>query len=67
MTIIEGFDKSIDIKELAKKLKNKFACGGTSKGNSIELQGDHTKNVKKEFSANLLNNFSKLMGRLTKS
>ncbi len=42
MTIIEGMDKStIDVKDVSKKLKSKFACGGTVKGSTIELQGDH--------------------------
>ncbi len=46
MTILEGFDTSvIDLKELAKKLKDMCACGGTVKGNTIELQGDHRKKV----------------------
>ena len=46
-TIIEGLDeKEIDLKDLAKKLKNKFACGGTSKEGRIELQGDHKNRVK---------------------
>lgn len=41
-TIIEGIDeKTIDIKDLAKKLKSQFACGGTYKEGKIELQGDH--------------------------
>ena len=46
-TIIEGIDqKEIDIKDLAKKLKAQFACGGTVKGGNIELQGDHKNKVK---------------------
>lgn len=46
-TIIEGIDdKEIDFKDLAKKLKNEFACGGTAKGGRIELQGDHKSKVK---------------------
>ncbi len=47
-TIIEGIDeKEIDYKDLTKKLKNEFACGGTSKKGRIELQGDHKNKVKK--------------------
>jgi len=47
-TIIEGIDeKEIDIKELAKKLKTSFACGGCAKDGKIELQGDHKNKVKK--------------------
>jgi len=46
-TIIEGIDqKEIDIKDLAKKLKEGFACGGTVKEGKIELQGDHKNKVK---------------------
>lgn len=46
-TIIEGIDqKDIDIKDLAKKLKGKLACGGTAKEGKIELQGDHKNKVK---------------------
>ncbi|MDP3918913.1 MAG: stress response translation initiation inhibitor YciH [Nanoarchaeota archaeon] len=45
-TVISGFDKSINVKELAKKLKSKLACGGTYKGNAIELQGEHVEKVK---------------------
>ena len=46
-TILEGFDDTIDLKALAKELKNKLACGGTAKDNHIELQGDHISQVKK--------------------
>ncbi len=48
-TTVEGLDgKTIDIKDLAKKLKTKLACGGTSKNNIIELQGSHVEKVKNE-------------------
>jgi len=46
-TVIEGIDqKEIDLNQLAKKLKAKLACGGTVKGNRIELQGDHKQKTK---------------------
>ena len=45
-TVIVGFDSSTDIKDLAKELKRKFACGGTAKNSRIELQGDHRDNIK---------------------
>ena len=49
ITVIEGINsKEIDIKEIAKKLKAKFACGGTVKGNNIELQGNHASRAKEE-------------------
>ncbi|MAE42853.1 stress response translation initiation inhibitor YciH [Candidatus Woesearchaeota archaeon] len=46
-TIIKGIDeKEIDIKDLAKKLKERLACGGTAKEGKIELQGDHKNKIK---------------------
>ena len=40
-TIISGFDDGVDIKAIAKRLKEKRACGGTMKNKQIELQGNH--------------------------
>lgn len=48
-TVVEGIDtKQIDLKDLTKKLKSAFACGGTSKDGKVELQGDHKQKVKDE-------------------
>ena len=46
VTEIEGFDKTIDIHSLAKKLKRKLACGGSVKDNKIILQGDQKEKTK---------------------
>ncbi len=49
ITLIEGLNKKdVNIKEIAKKLKSKLACGGTTKDDFIELQGSHAKKVKEE-------------------
>ena len=47
MTVIEGIkEKEVDLHDLATKLKNKCACGGTAKLGRIELQGDHKEEVR---------------------
>lgn len=46
VTQITGMDPSIDMKQVAKKLKTELACGGTVKNDAIELQGDHRKKAK---------------------
>ena len=46
VTVVTGFESGIDVKKIAKALKNELACGGTSKDNTIELQGDHRKKMK---------------------
>jgi len=46
VTIVTGFEKGIDVKKVAKALKNELACGGTYKDETIELQGEHKKKVK---------------------
>lgn len=45
-TLVSGFDKNVDIKSIAKGLKEALACGGTVKDNIVELQGNHQKQVK---------------------
>ncbi len=48
-TVIKGFNENeINVKDLSKKLKNRFACGGTAKEGMIELQGDHRKEIRAE-------------------
>ncbi|MBS3060782.1 MAG: stress response translation initiation inhibitor YciH [DPANN group archaeon] len=46
-TIISGFDENTDLQQIGKELKQKLACGGTTKNNRIELQGEHKQKVKK--------------------
>lgn len=50
-TIVSGLE-GVDIKDVAKNLKAKLACGGTVKDKQIELQGSH-KNKVKELLVNL--------------
>lgn len=46
-TVIKGIEgREINLRDLAKKLKSKLACGGTAKEGKIELQGDHKQRVK---------------------
>lgn len=46
--VIQGLDpKNVDLKDLAKKLKQKLACGGTAKDGIIKLQYKFKEDVKK--------------------
>lgn len=45
ITVISGF-QDIDLKAIARNLKQELACGGTVKENAVELQGDHSKNAR---------------------
>jgi translation initiation factor 1 len=46
ITLVIGLDKTVDLKDVAKSLKEGLACGGTVKNGVIELQGNHLKRVK---------------------
>ena len=46
ITLVEGFDKHVDVKSVAKRLKEELACGGAVKDGIIELQGDHKARVR---------------------
>lgn len=48
VTVVTGFESGIDVKKIAKALKNELACGGTYKDDIIELQGDHRNKIKSE-------------------
>ncbi len=46
-TVVSGIQKEVNVDDLFRKLKSKFACGGTAKTGQIELQGDHKNRIKK--------------------
>ena len=46
VTIVKGFENEKETGELGKMLKRQLACGGTVKGNEIELQGNHREKAK---------------------
>jgi translation initiation factor 1 len=39
--VIDGAPPDLDLQELARALKTRLATGGTVKGRTIEIQGDH--------------------------
>jgi translation initiation factor 1 len=45
VTIIDGLE-NVDLDKVAKELKRRLACGGTSKMDKIELQGNHVSKAK---------------------
>ena len=45
-TVVKGFGPEINLSEIGKKLKARFACGGSSKNGQVELQGDHKNRIK---------------------
>ncbi|MCL5429949.1 MAG: stress response translation initiation inhibitor YciH [Candidatus Marsarchaeota archaeon] len=49
VTIVEGINPD-EIDRTSKELKHALACGGTVRGTTIELQGEHKLAVKKALS-----------------
>ena len=45
-TLVKGFEKGVDLKSVGKRLKAALACGGTVKDGTVELQGNHKKQVR---------------------
>ena len=52
ITIIEGFEKldKIEIKKIARSIKQKFSAGGSVKNNSIIIQGNFRDEIMKYLS-----------------
>lgn len=46
VTLVSGF-QGVNLKTIAKGLKQELACGGTVKDNIVELQGNHSNNAKR--------------------
>ena len=45
--MIEGLDPKLNnLEDVARELKNKYACGGTAKNGYVFLQGDHRDTIK---------------------
>lgn len=46
VTVLTGFDSSVDLDALGKELKHSLGTGGTVRDGTIELQGDHAREVR---------------------
>ena len=46
VTVLDGFDPTVDINALGKTLKQAMGTGGTVRDGTIELQGDHRRDVR---------------------
>lgn len=46
VTVVEGINAD-EIERTTKELKRALACGGTTRGSSIELQGEHRESTRK--------------------
>lgn len=45
-TIVKGIKKEVNLEDIFRALKSKFACGGTMKHGQVELQGNHKARMK---------------------
>ena len=46
-TVVTGINKrDVNVKDITKKLKSTFACGGTAKDDYIELQGNYLPKIR---------------------
>lgn len=45
-TLVTGMSRDIDLRNIARELKTRLACGGTVKNGAIELQGSHKEKVR---------------------
>lgn len=46
VTVISGFDPSVDVHLLGKEMKHQFGTGGTVREGTVELQGDHAREAR---------------------
>lgn len=46
VTVLSGFDPSVDLDSLGRELKHQMGTGGTVRDDTIELQGDHARDVR---------------------
>jgi translation initiation factor 1 len=46
VTVVEGFEGSTDLPELASQLKSAVGAGGTVKDDAVEVGGDHRERVR---------------------
>lgn len=46
VTMLDGFDASVDLSLLGKQLKHALGTGGTVRDGVIELQGDHRRDAR---------------------
>lgn len=46
VTVLSGFDPTVDVSLLGKELKHQLGTGGTVRDGTIELQGDHAREAR---------------------